>query len=327
MNGKQTNGALDINRIPASAFNLTSDSTPIPQKNYYTRTGNGNWQYPYTFTKFAGASFEEDTDYYELTGNYQNHGNGIFLNNCDTVLISNVELQGNCGDGVYCDNCNNLTINNIACHINGYMWDEEYNVIKYDDVGLKPYFYGIYLNKGNYININGLFFNENVNEYGYIQKSSVFVNSVNIINLNILSRALVNLIEYINIKLDSFNCLINGNTLNIDIDLQNITLNEGYSIIDNDWNGTYIYVKNNIVYFKLAIQNNNTIPTGATSIGKINLTKPILQYILKGISSLNYSDDADGDSTLIIDSGGNIKINNKLENAKFLSFQGSYIIS
>ena len=85
MNGKETNDVIPLERIPASAFNITSDTSPITGKNYYTRTGNGNWQTPYIFTLFTGTSFVGGQSYYELTGNYKLHGHGMYLDRCDSI--------------------------------------------------------------------------------------------------------------------------------------------------------------------------------------------------------------------------------------------------
>lgn len=326
MNGKGLNEILPLNRIPASAFNLTSDTTPITGKKYYTRSGNGNWQNPYSFTLFTGTSFVSGTDYYELTGNYLLHGHGIYLSDCNSVSMNNVEVQGNAGDGINCYHSNNLDFTNIIAHINGYLWDNDYNPIKYETVGLQCFYYGVYLDACNFVNISGNFFNEDVVNLGYIQRSSVLIKGVNNIYLNLITRVLVSNIEYSNIDLKHFNAIINGQAISIPIALNNINLvSTDYSFVNNDFNGSYIYVKNGIAYFKLVIENANMPVNTTTNIGTISIIKPLLQEIFKGIASTTYIDSVIADATLLIDKGGNIKIRNNENGIKYLSFSGNFI--
>lgn len=326
MNGKGINDNLPLERIPSSAFNLTSDTTPIVGKKYYTRSGNGNWQTPYVYTLFTGSSFVVDTDYYELTGNYLLHGYGIYLSDCNSVSMNNVEVQGNAGDGINCYNSNNLDFTNIIAHINGYIWDSNGQPIKYETLGLQPYFYGIYLANCNFINISGNFFNEDVGNLGYIQRSSVLIKGGNNIYLNLITRVLISNIEYSNIDLKHFNAIINGQAISIPITLNNINLvSTDYSFVNNDFNGSYIYVKNGIAYFKLVIENANMPVNATTTIGTISIIKPLLQEIFKGIVSTTYIDSVNGDGVLLIDKGGNIKIRNNENNIKYLSCSGSFL--
>ena len=328
MNGKNVNNEISLDRIPTNAFILTSDTSPVLGKNYYTRTGNGTWQIPYTFTLFSGSTFDISTDYYELIGNYKMHGSGFYFKSCNAISLVNVETQGNAGDGINCENSYNLDFTNIIAHINGYIWDDNYNIIKYSDIGLIQYFYGIYLNNCNYVKISGEFFNSNVSEFGYFQRSSVFIKGGDNTYININSRSLITPIEYNNIQLNHFNAIINGQAVLIPISLDSITLNsQDYSIINNDFNGSYIYVKNGIAYFKLVIENDTMPVNTTTTIGTISIIKPLLQEIFKGIASTTYMDSVNADATLLIDKGGNVKIRNNESNIKYLSFSGNFIFS
>ena len=43
----------------------TTDATPAAGKTYYTRSGTGTSEDPYTYTVFSGSTFEQGTTYYE----------------------------------------------------------------------------------------------------------------------------------------------------------------------------------------------------------------------------------------------------------------------
>ena len=326
MNGKETNDTLPLERIPASAFAITADATPITGKNYYTRSGNGNWQTPYTFTLFTGSSFTPGTDYYEYSGLYQLHGHGIYLQQCDSVVLSNIEVQANAGDGINCYQCYNISMVNILGHINGYMWDNSYNPITYANAGLQTYYYGVYLDTCNFINIEGNFFNQNTGVLGYIQRSSVYTKGGNNITLNLSARVLTENVEFKNITLSTFNCKVNGNPINIPINLSNITLNADYSIIENNWNGSWLYVKDNVLYFNLVINNNNgfTVSGTPTTIGSFSLVKPILFNRVCGACGTNYADNFDGQAVLEINKNGSMLLSTTTA-GKYATFSGSYI--
>lgn len=328
-NGSNINSEIDISRIPASAFVVTLDNEPLQGKKYYTRSGTGTWQNPYSFTIFSGSSFEEGTSYYELTSNYLNHGNGIFLDSCTNTILTSCEIQDNAGDGIYVNKGSGFNFINSSCDSNGLIWDENVNILSYQSKNLVQYFYGIYLNNTTYININGFFNDYRYNDTGYIQRASCFLNLTQNSNITITTRLQLLSIEYNNISINNNNIYINGSPLSFDFDLSNITLtDENYSIVNNDWNGSYIKVKNKTVYFKLVLQNDNYLPTSNTQIATINNSLlPLLFYSQLAPVSLLYADSFDNFGFFSIDKQGNMKIKSSVENAKFINVQGCYSLN
>lgn len=324
-NGKNINTNLSLERIPASAFNITSDENPIIGKNYYTREGTGSYQNPYIFTLFTGNTFASETDYYEITGDYKNHGNGIYLKNCTGTSLNTVEIQDNAGDGIYCNGGTLFNFINISCDGNGLIWDNDFNIIKYQDTNLQQYFYGIYFNNCLYINLIGYFNNFRYNESGIIQRSSLYLKNSNNNIINITARLQLIPIEIdktVNYKSNMIN--INGYPYIFELDLSNITLENGYNILNNNWNGSSLKVINNILYFTIVFTKTN-IDTNSTKIGVINTNlRPNLMERFNCVASLNYPDDFDGNANISINKNGEIKVKSNLENAKYVSISGSY---
>ena len=284
-----------------------------------------------TKSYFNGKGINTDIDQSRIpeggsSDDYKNHGNGIYLNNCTGTSITACEIQDNAGDGIYCNGGTLFNFSNISCDCNGLIWDDSFNILTYASQGINQYFYGIYFNNSLYINVTGYFNNYRYNESGIIQKSSIYLKGENS-NISIISRLQSTPIEYENINVKKTNIFINGESLKLPLALTNVTLDTGYTLTNNDWNSSYIYAKNNTIYFKLCIKNDSYIPTTQTTIGTVNsLFRPLMNYIQNAITSTAYEDMPDGTGSVVIDKNGNIKVKSDLANAKIINIQGSYLI-
>ena len=57
----------DAQEATAAVYTATTDTTKQAGKTYYTRSGSGTTESPYTYTEFSGDSFAQGTTYYEMT--------------------------------------------------------------------------------------------------------------------------------------------------------------------------------------------------------------------------------------------------------------------
>lgn len=325
-NGNSGIGQVALNRIPSGAFLQTLDTSPIVGKKYYTRTGTGNWQSPYSFTLFTGSSFAGGTTYYEVTSdNYIAKYNGIHLNQCTLTMITNTEVQDNAGDGIYIFNSTQTQIIDVSCDNNGLIFDENYVVTKYSDINLIPYYYGIYMINSTYSNINANFNNFRYNTDGYTQRSSIMVNNSNNNNITINSRLQLVNIEIVNITVSQNNILVNGNQLKLDIDLSVLALKEGYSFINNAWNGSYMYVKNNVLYFKIVIEKTDFFPTSAVTLFTLPPgLRPKFTHNVIAFMSTTYADTNNGGVlTANFNPNGGFSLQQSNASMKILNIQGS----
>lgn len=257
---------------------------------------------------------------------YKNHGNGIYLNDCTGISITTCEIQDNAGDGIYCNSGRLFNFFNVSCDSNGLMWDNDLNIITYDSQNMQQYFYGIYFNQTYFIELTGYFNNFRYNQSGYIQKASFYLNGDNS-SINITSRLQVTPFEYKDtISLKNTNVIINGETIKFAIPLSIITLNEGYTLVNNNWNSSYIYLKNNVLYFKLCIRNENYIPNTLTGIGNLSNYRPLLMYISNCITSNVNEDMFDSTGAVSIDKNGLIRAKSDSATTRIINIQGSYTL-
>lgn len=328
-NGGKLNTDIDVNRLPESAFVVTTDSIPSSSKKYYTRTGTGSWEHPYEYTLFTGSSFVSGTTYYVVNGTYKNHGNGIYLKTCTGIYLSNCEVQDNAGDGIYVEGGNLLTIDNTGFDSNGLIFDDNNQVYSYESKNLVQYFYGIYIKDTIYSLIRGYANNFRYNEISNVQRSGIYAYNVQYFSFKLSSRLQLNNIDYKKINIKNFNGVINGKSIKIPIELSNISLNGNYEFNKNNWNGSNIYSCDGILYFKLIIDNNiDKIPISEnTDIGTFSyMLRPELVYITTGVVSATYMDQEYGVGYISIDPNGHLRIKSDKENCRALCVSGSYII-
>lgn len=126
----------DVNRIPASAFTVTSDTSPQSGKTYYTRSGTNQQNDWYVFAEFTGDTFDGETTYYELTTSYYKKYAGFYIHGVGFQL-SNCESQENFGDGFVLGGTNYVISSCIADN-NGNL------ATSYASAGLEQLYYGFY---------------------------------------------------------------------------------------------------------------------------------------------------------------------------------------
>lgn len=175
-NGRYDNETLeDYWRLPASALNITSDNSPLADKEYYTRTGSGVTNNPYTWTLFTGSSFLPNIDYYErLNKPYYKRYPGYEIR-CWSSLIVNCESQDNAGDGFYIADKENQ-LSNILADGNGHLLDKNEETISYIENDIEPLYDGVYIiQAGENTSITGDFRNFRYREplYDKYQRAAI----------------------------------------------------------------------------------------------------------------------------------------------------------
>ena len=262
---------------------------------------------------------ESDKDKYEYKLN------GIKLYKCTLTMITSAEIQDNAGDGIYAISCTQTQLINVTCDNNGLLIGDDFSTESYESRGIEPYFYGIYMKHGGFSNIIANFNNHFYDTHGYTQKSSLFLSSVNNNNIIATVRLQPIPIVYENIDYDKNSILINGNHIKMDVDLSVLTIADGYTLINNNWNGSYMYVKNNKLYFKLAIRKDDYFPTTPVNLVTLPAGLRPKTYTRSTIAfmSKNYADDNDGGLVhSYFDPNGILHITQKSENMKIANIQG-----
>ena len=259
----------DLNRIPTSAFTITSDITPLSNKKYYTRSGTAYNNNPYVFTEFTGDSFVSGTDYYEMTTKYYKRYSGFYIHSRRSV-INNCEAQDNFGDGFYLD-VNNVNLTNILGDGNGYLVSlggEINDRVSYASLGMEQLYDGVHVYNCNSNVIIGTFTNFRYNnELGAFQRTGLCIVSCIQISADItnVNQKTNDIIIYYN-----FNKLFlvnNGkeNTLNYDLDRLTLPLN--YSIYSSGIRESFLKTTNEKVSLNFIITNpNNIIADSSTDV-------------------------------------------------------------
>lgn len=337
-NGNAYDDLESIDRIPASAYSVTSDEIYITGKTYYTRTGKGTWQYPYKFTLFTGTSFEPDTDYYERSGVYYKKYAGFMLLNANDTLISNCDLQDNSGDGIallsVADNnvIRNIMITNTKLDNNGLLRNDN-TPISYASQGLKQLYSGIYCDRCNYLTIDIETNNFRQGSVGYCQASGIDLYKCDNTFLKLNARLQpTNMILKEPVTYKRMNLNVNGSKYVFNFDLSDITLAENFSIIKDGWNDSFIKVVDNILYYNLILKNSQanissdgtlnilaTLPSQLRPSSIINCNNAIL-------SNNNYNRRV---NTYIsyIDPQGKLQVANNESGNNTIIITGSYILN
>lgn len=262
-NGFNGNEQIALARIPASAFEVTSDASAQAGKTYYTRSGYGDWQSPYVFTAHTGE-FAPDTTYYEVDrSKYIEKFNGIRIDQCTNIMVTSTEIQDNFGDGIWVNGGNQNSFVNVCVDNNGLLADiETHQVYTYASYGIVQFYYGVYITGSYYANMLLEANNFRYNTYGYMQAAGVKMISTENVNITMTSRLQVRLIDLEDVKLKLTSITINGMPYKVYIPKRLLTLAEGYVLADNDWNGSFIYAVNGTVKFKVIVRKSSgTIPT------------------------------------------------------------------
>lgn len=237
-------------RIPANAFRVTDDASPVAGKQYYTRSGSDVANDWYEFTEFNDNVFEPDTTYYELETIYYKRYSGF---NCSTSrsLYTNCEAQENYGDGFTVWSSDN-SFTSIMGDANGLLTVSGTSTPQsYADAGLTQLYYGVF-SRCYRTTIYGQFLSYSYNTYGATQKAPVMFYRAGQLKGSIFSdHCVYNALYTQGINQNQIDFTVN----NIDFRYTftgTITPSDGYEIFDMRLNKI-----DNVVYLRLVVAASN----------------------------------------------------------------------
>lgn len=311
-NGKGTDTILeDAERIPSTAFEITSDTTPVEGKKYYTRSGTGKQNFYYVFSEFTGNDFENDVDYYEMSIPYYKKYAGLVING-ERCVVDSCEMQDNFGDGIQVLRSNN-SLYNLSCDNNGLI-TEGTTPVSYESVNKSQLYFGVYIYRIGKCIVTGVFTNHRVNSIGKCQLAPVSIIRSSTLEGDIISSDnVIDDIYCISADMRYMSINVNGIPFNYLVDFNNVAKGENITIYEDSYNGSYIKIIKGIVYLNLMFDdsNNSIIPNDSSNRYIANLPsncRPPQNLNLKAYLTGNHGYNLGRDVTVNIASGGNITL-------------------
>ena len=326
-----SNGPIDYERVPASAYEVTEDTAYNPNKIYFTRTGT---QYPddyYQFTQFEGNEFVPGITYYEMNKPYYKKYPGFYLR-VNRSSITNCEAQDNSGDGFYLYGiCNNL---NVSSDANGRLTTEQqpfFSQISYASVGLEPLYDAVHVYYYGPNNIICSADNLRYPDVGYLTRYALCVEKANsrinaLINYN-ASNVYRSFNSY-NANNRNFDISVNGKKWILNYDLNRLTINENYTLNDR----SYAKANGNVIEILLILQKTGGIGTNMSGDDEIFTLPTILrpnenQFCLSALTN-NAGFSVLGICSCNITSNGKVLLRNvSSQNANQVVAKFNYVVS
>lgn len=327
-NGINSTEELDVDRLQSGEMITTSDVTPQAGKTYYTRSGTGNWQDSYVYTKFTGSSFGADTYYEVKSSNYKSRSHGIYVINSSVILITNSEMQTNAGDGIHFDTVYSSDITNTSLDNNGYYFDENYQAYSYNSLGIKPFYSGLYCVDSQYINIEGNTLNAFYNTTGISQAYGVAFKTSQKTNVSISARLQTAPISLLSMNPKDVYVSVNGKLLPIDLDIDyNITnIPTDYSIYSSGNNISKLQLIGSKIKFILYFTNENGFSTSLMNLCEFNanIRPQFMTFLNYASMGQNYAGFNNGANVLaaFIQTTGKLNFQQAGSNQKFANLQG-----
>lgn len=311
--GLFSNGPIDYERVPASAYEETEDTVYNPNKIYFTRTGTQYADDYYKFTQFEGNEFEQGVTYYEMNKPYYKKYPGFYLR-VNRSSLTNCEAQDNSGDGFYLyGSCNNL---NVSSDANGRLTTEEqpfFSQVSYDSVGLEPLYDGVHVYYYGPNNIICAADNLRYSDVGYLTRYALCVEKANsrinaLINYN--ASNIYRSFNSYNASNRNFNITVNGKKWILNYALSRLTINENYTLNDR----SYARANGNVIEILLILQKTGGIGTNMTEDDEIFTLPTILrpsetQFCLSALTN-NAGFSVLGNCSCNITSSGKVLVRN-----------------
>ena len=313
----------DAGRIPASAFTVTSDTSPQSGKTYYTRSGTNQQNDWYVFAEFTGDTFDGETTYYELTTSYYKKYAGFYIHGVGFQL-SNCESQENFGDGFRLGGTNYVISSCIADN-NGNL------ATSYASAGLEQLYYGfhggLWQSTLNFTAKN--FRNSSV---GKQQKAPALLVGASEVSGSVTGTDQVTSdILFRNCSLASMEFVYNGKPLSYKIDLSSITKDSNTLSINTSY--SYIRQQNKVNHLYLVLNDTEGFATSTTNKNLLTLPelfRPAKATIVEGLlSTMSGAWQLSGETcTITIGSGGGItsraNTSSSTSEAKYLVIKCDY---
>lgn len=323
----------DANRLPNSAFTVTSDASPVAGRTYYTRSGSDTENDYYEFTLFTGDSFDGGTTYYTLGTTYTKRYAGFKLDSVAELMFENCESQDNFGDGFNVSGGENKFVN-VTCDNNGLITVDG-NPVSYASQNKEPIYYGIYGGGWQLSAVNCNFMNHLNSSIGKSQKGPAYIKSGGYITIN--GNQSNQAVTQIQIQHMSDPLIIASKINNRDwvYDLpisSYITLSTGFELVDNAMN--FVRCDNNTLKFQIAVKkaNDSGMLDGTTAVYFANLAnriRPNTRQSITAYATDNYGYLVQGYVTGIVETDGFIGaryVDDSLDSAKQIVIQGEFRI-
>ena len=281
----------DANRVPSSAFTVTSDVAPVEGKNYYTRTGSDTENDYYEFVLYTGSAFEPDVTYYEMTTFYSKRYQGFYLSGTANFVTA-CESQDNFGDGFFVSGSENK-FSNVSCDNNGLITVDG-EPVSYASQSKEQLYYGIYCTGWQFYADSCCFINHLNSSIGKSQRACVYLKGGGFTTINGTQSNQV--VDSIVIQKVSNPLTLSSKLNNVDwrynLPTSYITMNTGFELTDT--NKQYFYYQNGYVYYKLCVKKSDDsgILSGDTAIKLFNFGNGIRP--IKFLPGLGYATNNGG---------------------------------
>ena len=330
-NGHSDEPFTDINRLPTSAFSITTDESPQAGTTYYTRSGSGKWYSPYRYTEFTGDTFDGGTDYYVITnGNYRKKYCGMCFEGSHSIALTSIEVQDNGGDGIHLDSCREFTMNSIITDCNGLLKVNGVNK-KYSDYSMSPLYDGIFIKDSGYIDIESVARNFRGLDLGYIQRSGLGCDTAYQVNARLAPNLdMVRPVTLENPDLKNFNVLVNGHEHEFVYDVNDLTnVPNGYNIYNGSYDKSYIKRVGNVIYMRMMFtKTGGNIPVDISDLTMFKVPVgwiPDYMVNIYGFLSQDHGNHWSGNANIKITNNGMVTYVPASDTPKeYLVIQGEY---